>query len=441
MAGTLRFELVPAHVYQRRFDSDALGEALRDCHLYIISKRPAVRTLRDSVRMHVDQVSFTASIGAASSDPRIEDFQVGVEVADRVSNFRLHGDGAYFSFRTENVVWHGDTWSLCSLAQHAAEPIACHQVLYVGQAFGDDGNTNAWERVQRHEKLQRVYENEIDGSDIFVTPLRITAASCASVDHIEDDEDGPDILGGYYGYFRDTGGRMLRPSIDIVEHALIAYFSPPYNERLTEWRADRPTEPMRRMRQAGFRLLMVHLNGGGSIARFHSNAARKPTRSHVIAHDIPAIPVPGIVRGLSAGDLTSWTAHAVGVADTEPILSIGETSDVALHVFGPQAPKIRKPSSINVDDHEDPNEEWTQEIAKLPDRVPWKPGSGFDEATGSISVGVYADNTRAQVRMFDNAGRPRHTAVIGPAASGKDQLPRSDHARHSRIGTHEIHDG
>ena len=48
-------------------------------------------------------------------------------------------------------------------------------------------------------------------------------------DHIDDMEDGPSLT-AYHSTFGTVEGRLLGASVNVVEHALIAYFVPPYNE-------------------------------------------------------------------------------------------------------------------------------------------------------------------------------------------------------------------
>lgn len=51
MAGTLSYSVRARHVFQRRFDSESLGKALSSCRWYIITRRPLVQIVPESVRL------------------------------------------------------------------------------------------------------------------------------------------------------------------------------------------------------------------------------------------------------------------------------------------------------------------------------------------------------------------------------------------------------
>ena len=64
--------------------------------------------------MHPDSIVFSARVGDGATHA-IEQFELPVDPAIGASDFRLHDDGAYFSFRTGGQTWHGDAWSLAEL--------------------------------------------------------------------------------------------------------------------------------------------------------------------------------------------------------------------------------------------------------------------------------------------------------------------------------------
>jgi hypothetical protein len=110
-----------------------------------------------------------------------------------------------------------------------------------------------------------------------------------------------------------AGGGILSPTVELLEYALIAYFVPPYNEKLTEWRAEAPTRPMRQMSEAGFRLLKVHLNGVDGLARFYSRQVPQASRSHLVIHDLPTGDRRVVPRGISTTRLSPRRAAILGV--------------------------------------------------------------------------------------------------------------------------------
>jgi hypothetical protein len=284
MAGTLTYSVRVRHVFQRKFDSESLDKVFGSCHWYIITRRPSVRIIPETVRLDDDIVT----LDMVTRNSMLEDRQVHHLAADLafgrvVKNFEVHANGAYFSVSVGGQLIHGDAWALASLLSLARPDIARQEVLYVGQAFGKGGN-NAWGRTQNHKKLQRIYEDHAgDDWDIFIAPLVLEKRSLSTNDHINDTADGPNIA-AYYENFGVYAGGVLKPSVDLIEHSLISYFRPHYNELLKEWRASNPTDAMRKMQSARFRLLHVHMNGWMGLARFYSGQKPEQIRSHFISH-------------------------------------------------------------------------------------------------------------------------------------------------------------
>jgi hypothetical protein len=290
-------------------------------------------------------------------------------------------------------------------------------------AFGADGTSSAWHRTRRHDKLQRIYEDHVGGPDIFVTPLRIHRSTLTGVDHIEDDDTSGTDLAKICGVFTDAAGGILAPTVELLEHALIAYFVPPYNEKLTEWRADAPTKPMRQMAAAGFRLLKVHLNGVDGLARFYTRQVPQASRSHLVVHDLPTGDRRAVPRGISTTRLSPRRAATLGVDDPDPVMTTGETAEVALHVFGVRAPRIRKPAAVDVeDDIYDRMDRYRAELDRLPDVLPYDGRPLVNPDTGEIQLGETADQRPISVPILDAQGQPRHTMILGPAGCGKSNV-------------------
>ena len=346
LAGTLWYQLQVFHVFQRHFDTESLAKALAPCHFYILSRRPATRIEPSSVKQKRKSIQLTILVrDTTKASWRKLTFKLEFDAKHGPIKFRTHHDGSYFSMESSRGVFHGDAWSLATVLSRAAPTIASQEVLYVGQAFGKQGELNAGDRTRHHQKLQRIYEDHTGGSwDIFVAPLIFDEFGYTNDDHIEDKENGPDL-----DLAMDNFSEIQKPSIDLVEHSLIAYFVPPYNELLAEWRPENPTAAMRKMRAVGFRLLVVHLDGWMGLARFYSAEVPKPTRSHFIAHDIPPPPRRPVLRGISTEKLSEWRLEAEMIRDWPDMLAAtAEQYGVAMKIFGDQAPEVRRPPEVRV---------------------------------------------------------------------------------------------
>jgi hypothetical protein len=243
---------------------------------------------------------------------------------------------------------HGDAWSLASLFTHARQDIAGQEVLYIGQSFAE-GKRNAGGRTRQHQTLQKIYEDHVGTEyDIFVSPLELAGRSWSSDDHIEDHEEGPkfDL---YYDSFAVMNGGIKKCSVDLIEHSLIAHFDPPYNQKLKHWNSANPTQAMRSMREAGFRLLLVFLENSSGIARFYSNLVDDPVKNHLIMHDLPCAPARPQLRGVSSDRLSDWRPAAQTVRFGAAMFAgLGEFGGVELRVFGEEAPEDRRPPDVRL---------------------------------------------------------------------------------------------
>ncbi|TQJ24317.1 hypothetical protein FBZ33_4643 [Micromonospora sp. A202] len=423
------YELGLAHTFQRRFDSDALAEALSESHIYVISRRPKVRIKERSVWFHPERIKFEVVSKVGSKGEWITyPLEIAGKDLRKACDFRTYQDGSYFSYRVGAALLHGDSWALGSLCSRAGNELSHQDVMYVGMAYGKAASSNAWARTRRHEKLQRIYEDHVgDDWDIFVSAFEIVRCDRVNVDHIDDAEGGNPIgIIDKKNVFWDRPNR--RPSkvaVKLVEHSLIAYFDPPYNGVLNEWRAGEPTAEMRIMRDAGFRLIRVHLTGQGSLVRLFSRRVKLATRSHLIFHDTPPAPRRPVLRGIGAERINEWRASLLRLTDAEAIVADGEVADLALLSFGRRAPAVRKPPEVSLGEEVGEIktvEEREAEFGLLSGIDARYDHPDFDHDEGRFSVGLDLDGSKVYWDVWDEDGNPRHAVIMGPTGSGKTNV-------------------
>jgi hypothetical protein len=424
MAGSLGYSLKVANVYQRRFDSETLATALTGSHLYIISRRPAVRIDRSSVRVYAHQITFDVVTNKSiRSDPERHSLVLNFEHSLEVEDFRTYSNSTYFSFRANGFLIHGDAWALASLASNAGTALATQEVLYVGQAHGQDGSSNSWQRTRRHSTLQKIYEDH-SGEDwsIFVSPLIVVKTERSSEDHIDDQQEPTvNILGmSADDAFYDSRRKIILPtSIDLIEHALITYFAPPYNELLKEWRPERPTVAMGKMKSAGFRLLQIHLDGWQGLARYYA-AQTKQNRSHLVLLGTEADSREHDPRVSYDSSVDNWRLELL-VMHYRELLDAAETSAAVLSIFGEEAPRVRRPPEVRLPDSESTwsLEEAREAYAVLREEVIEYEGPGFDPDTGLLPTSTYADGQRGHWRLVRPGQGVCHGVIAGARQTGK----------------------
>jgi hypothetical protein len=239
----------------------------------------------------------------------------------------------------------------------------------------------------------------------------------------------------YYRHFAIEQGGIRKASVDLIEHSLISYFTPHYNELLTEWRQEAPTKTMRLMREAGFRLIQVHLSGWWGLARFHSAAVPSRFRSHLISHDLPPAPRRPVFRGIAAERLSDWRHSAMMVREGQELLEeAAERTGVTIRVFGEDAPTLRTPPGVVLpavpplaEDTRAARNALRADIAErreehrritAPIMHPGK--STYDPTTGTIAAGRRPDGTVERRRLHDPlTGKVDSTVVFGDAGTGR----------------------
>ncbi|MGH3632709.1 MAG: hypothetical protein ACRDTS_01135 [Mycobacterium sp.] len=393
-----------------------------------------MRIVEDSIQIADNIVSLKVAVHRQGDALAVEPLVLDASPLGSVESFESHLDGAYFAMVVDGQVVHGDAWSLASLLTQVRIDIAAQEVLYIGQSFAD-GKSNASGRTAQHKTLQRIYEDHGGSAyDIFVSPLRLVDRSWSSDDHIDDAENGPDLQ-AFYEHFAAMKGPVKQRAVDLIEHALIAYFDPPYNRKLRHWKSGSPTKAMRTMREAGFRLLVVSLSGGNSLARFHSQLVVDTFRNHLICHDLPPEPSRPQLRGVSAESVSSWRSAAHVVRHGRQLFAnLGEYAGIALRVFGDEAPQDRRPPEVALPDVAGANQCVSRALpqTRAADRVIRKKRRQIEEMrrwqslparptykNGTVKLGTRHSGEDVLWWLYDTTRRVHeHGFVLGDTESG-----------------------
>lgn len=259
--------------------------------------------------------------------------------ADEIYDAEIYNDGAYWSGRHLGTEVHGEAWHLAALASGRDPEVSSQEVLYVGQAFGEDGNRNASLRAKSHSQLIRAYEqNYASDWDVFFTPIVVDETSLSNDDHIVEDDGNWAWTDNMEGLFSPDGRHSSKLAIDVLEHMLIAYFRPVMNTKLKQWST---TKPNARLRELGIRLLSVQFQSLHELSAFFS-ADRRAARSHSIAAE-----VPGSVHGgeFTIGEYSSLPTDPLSFANImgssmATIAAAAERSAGILPVFGETHPQL-----------------------------------------------------------------------------------------------------
>lgn len=195
-------------------------EPLRSCHIYLIGLLPKIMFVRAG--QEDDELITTLQVQDKSYDLRWP----------IPPGFRLKQDDGLSILandETGKTIWPNRGHELQRLAH---EQDAIHfKVLYIGQAYGENGSRNAINRLKSHSTLQQIAVQGIpEGSVLSLLMLEVvpgTRMLTVFNPHAKlTDQDDERISNGIDKLFSTTEPER----ITLYEAALIRYFQPKFNK-------------------------------------------------------------------------------------------------------------------------------------------------------------------------------------------------------------------
>lgn len=217
----------------------------RNYHIYSILSSPKVRYIKDSFKATQKGISFTLERQIKDSIEKIEIQQaIFNEYLDH-TKLNLKCDYPYNNLEIEindnswlSILGGSPKNNKILLNAHDAlgifvsEIVCAFEVLYIGQAFGRDGERIATDRLKSHSTLQRIltdYFSMHPDKQLHISLFEFTPQIHASFDgltrkYTATDKEERD-------HFNDVMDNPLKYKqiINITEAAMINYFKPSYN--------------------------------------------------------------------------------------------------------------------------------------------------------------------------------------------------------------------
>jgi len=205
------------------------------CHIYMICRRPKILFDVSSINISKEEISGTFLV----QDEHVQrPFPFVAENRLAKDNLTFHCPYPHTVITLFNE--HGARVQQCNAAVLAgecegdqmSEQLAL-EVLYVGQAYGEDGSRTATDRLPEHKTLQRILAEALARSphmDIWIILWSFTSRLITAIDgrwnqygtsQEEDDLHVQHVL---------SNPVTVQQEINFTEAALIKYFQPPYNK-------------------------------------------------------------------------------------------------------------------------------------------------------------------------------------------------------------------
>lgn len=214
----LSYVTMPASGIYDKESVEPLLPQLKDCHIYLVGLTPKVTTV---------QVSQDGGEMVTTMSVRGQDYDLRWPLPAGVT---LKGD-------PEQGWWGEDASGRRGFPDDSTigqrlktEARIDFKVLYIGQAYGDDGSRSALDRLRKHETLQKIAIQGISvGYNLTLLMLAIQAGnSMVTVMNPRaiDQTQGPErIRMGLKKLFETDDAERTT----LYEAALIRYFRPPFN--------------------------------------------------------------------------------------------------------------------------------------------------------------------------------------------------------------------
>jgi hypothetical protein len=205
-------------------------------HLYILAQRPRVTLDPKSVVITKDEISGRVQF-AMPEGPKTCGWSARNPFADATLVMECPYPYSEFALRRKGgaLLSGGECAMLVPSGREPAEVPSDYdlKVVYVGQAFGDDGDRDAFQRLRSHSTLQEVYADamrEAPHMDVWLMLLRAEATQIVSI-FPSDLSPGVPLDESLAKKTRQLLGApiSLQQRINFTEAALIRYFSPSYN--------------------------------------------------------------------------------------------------------------------------------------------------------------------------------------------------------------------
>lgn len=214
-----RFVILPAFAIYKPEILTEFAEQISNCHVYLIGHMPQVE-LVDSIA-ETDQVIVCSYKVAGVMHQLRWAVPPGCTIA--------YTDGLAYAIDAENVpIFASEEKAIQRL--HDEQGIAGFHLLYVGQAYGEDGSRNALDRLLHHEKLQKIAVQGIPaGYSLYLILLELEPNNMLFTQFNpaaqNKDESGERISMGLDKLFNTDEAERTT----LYEASLIRYFQPEYN--------------------------------------------------------------------------------------------------------------------------------------------------------------------------------------------------------------------
>lgn len=269
------FVMLPAEAIYDKEQIKQYEEVLKRCHIYIIGFLPIV----DFVG--VEEIDNNLKLKFLVSGKEKE-----IIIPTIPENFTLKEEDGFHYLENDggDRFWWNDLEMLQMLNQFG-DAIE-FDVKYIGQAYGKDGSKNAYDRLLKHETLQKIAVKGVtDGNKLSLLLLEIEPnnrmITVINPFAQTEDEEGSRIKSGLDKLFNTNESER----VSLYEAALIRYFLPEYNK---EFRNSFPSTNLKVLKdcyEKDFTAIFAQICIDEIPFQLRSDAV-EPKQHHLSKHDL-----------------------------------------------------------------------------------------------------------------------------------------------------------
>lgn len=242
-------------------------------HLYVVSRRPLVRIRPESVV--IDDTDIRATVG-------IQHGEAFSETVVRTSHsfgqgLTWHSEWPYDEFSLRNPdgddLVSGNVAHLSTYFDGWPDVAHNHEVVYVGQAFGKQGERTAWDRLQSHSTVQKILADTPRDQQVWITMAAVSDVQLVyemvpGPTATTDDEDNRHV--GLIIEALERGDFRDKEAVALAEAGMIRHFQPRYNDRLKYRFPARESVPLETARALDLHTLVVEVQSDSVRNRYGS---------------------------------------------------------------------------------------------------------------------------------------------------------------------------
>lgn len=259
------------------YDEEALAgqrAVIDKCHIYLIGVMPIVAL--DDLKMDGKILTATVSVAGQPNEVTWE-MPKGWTLQGEDDVFYLQDpEGTKYEFK-DNEVYN-------ALRRSGVD--VNFDVQYIGQAYGDEGSRTAFERLKKHETLQKISLEGVKAGHrlevLLLEPVPANRIITVFNPKAENKEEGENrITAGLDKLF----GTTEKERISLYEAALIRYFKPPYNSKFVDSFPSTNMQLLKECYDKDFASVIAEI-GFDELSYELLSSSVEPSHHHIASHDL-----------------------------------------------------------------------------------------------------------------------------------------------------------